>query len=106
ARDFARRYRDFVATRPHLRGAGAAAAFSRRFARNFLEHFEAEVARRGTPKSAETAPKSLGSGLDSTPKSAEIEPKSVEIALDSGLKLAEIEPKSPGMAPKLVEMDP
>ncbi|NXA82507.1 SH2B1 protein, partial [Thryothorus ludovicianus] len=95
ARDFARRYRDFIATRPHLGGPAHAAAFSRRFARNFLEHFEAELGRaqRGGAGPGQAPPPLSRQGgghaqRGEGPGEAGVERKSAEIG-----------PKSPGFDP-------
>ncbi|NWZ03874.1 SH2B1 protein, partial [Loxia curvirostra] len=93
------RYRDFVATQPHLGGPGAAAAFSRRFARNFLEHFEAEVTRaaaeRGGGEPRMAPPPPALSPLSR--QSPEAEPKWGGI----GSNRAGIELKLEGFDPKL-----
>ncbi|NXL18443.1 SH2B1 protein, partial [Setophaga kirtlandii] len=96
-----RRYRDFVAAQPQLGGPGAAAAFSRRFARNFLEHFEAELARAAADRG--------GAGIEIDPKLGRIDPKLGGNDPKSGgndPKLREIGPKSGGIDPKSGENDP
>ncbi|XP_069738232.1 LOW QUALITY PROTEIN: SH2B adapter protein 1 [Phaenicophaeus curvirostris] len=60
ARDFARRYLSFVGAHPHLLAAPAASqlAFSRHFARYFLDFFQAEVSRaaHASPDDPEASP--------------------------------------------------
>ncbi|KYO37314.1 SH2B adapter protein 1 isoform B [Alligator mississippiensis] len=53
--DFARRFRAFVAENPRFAAPGAEAAFSRRYAQSFLEHFQAELRGAEAPPSGDPA---------------------------------------------------
>ncbi|XP_019344218.1 SH2B adapter protein 1 isoform X1 [Alligator mississippiensis] len=55
AMDFARRFRAFVAENPRFAAPGAEAAFSRRYAQSFLEHFQAELRGAEAPPSGDPA---------------------------------------------------